>query len=58
MTMTTLKDKLTGAVESVFLASIFAWSIAATVAVTVPPTREHQGTVEIHQLAPASEVSG
>ena len=50
--MSSLKEQFSNAVESVFLASILAWSVFAGVAAVSSPTATHEprGTVEIHAL--------
>ena len=50
--MTTLTERFSNAVESLFLVSILAWSVfAGAAAVTNPSvTHEQRGSVEIRQL--------
>jgi hypothetical protein len=52
MTMTSLQERLSNAVESLFLVSILAWAVFAGAAVVSNPnvTHEPRGTVEIHAL--------
>jgi hypothetical protein len=50
--MTSLKERLSNAVESLFLVSILAWSVFAGAAAVSNPTVTHEprGTVEIHAV--------
>ena len=50
--MTTLTERLSNAVESLFLASILAWSVFAGAAAVsdTSVTHEPRGSVEIRQL--------
>jgi hypothetical protein len=52
MTMNTFKDRLSNAVESLFLVSILAWSVFAGAAAVSSPSALHEprGTVEIRAL--------
>jgi hypothetical protein len=52
MTMTSLKEQFSSAVESLFLVSILAWSVFAGAAAVSSPsvTDEPRGSVEIHAL--------
>jgi hypothetical protein len=52
MTMNTLKDRLSNAVESLFLVSILAWSVFAGAAAVSNPSVLHEprGSVEIHAV--------
>jgi hypothetical protein len=52
MTMNTLKERFSNAVESLFLFSILAWSIFAGAAAMSSPsvTHEPRGTVEIRAI--------
>jgi hypothetical protein len=52
MTMSTLKERFSNAVESLFLASILAWSVFAGAAAMsdVSVTHEPRGSVEIHAI--------
>ena len=51
--MSSLKEQLSNVVESIFLASILAWSVFAGAAAVSSPTATHEprGTVEIRALA-------
>ncbi|HKS58387.1 MAG TPA: hypothetical protein VJS12_24025 [Steroidobacteraceae bacterium] len=53
--MTSLKERFSNAVESLFLGSILVWSVLAGAAAVSNPlaTHEPRGTVEIHALADA-----
>ena len=50
--MSSLKEQLSNVVESIFLASILAWSVFAGAAALSSPTATHEprGTVEIRAL--------
>lgn len=50
--MNTFKDRLSNAVESLFLVSILAWSVFAGAAAVSSPSALHEprGSVEIHAL--------
>ncbi len=50
--MSSLKEQFSNVVESVFMASILAWSVFAGAAAVSSPTATHEprGTVEIHAL--------
>jgi hypothetical protein len=50
--MTTLKERFSNAVESLFLASVLAWSVLAGAAAVsdASVTREPRGSVEIQAL--------
>lgn len=50
--MSSLKEQLSNVVESIFLASILAWSVFAGAAAVSSPTATHEprGTVEIRAL--------
>ena len=50
--MSSLKERFSNVVESVFLVSILAWSVFAGAAAVSSPTVTHEprGTVEIHAL--------
>ena len=50
--MSSLKEQFSNIVESVFLASILAWSVFAGAAAVSNPTVTHEprGTVEIHAI--------
>jgi hypothetical protein len=52
MTMTSLQERLSNAVESLFLVSILAWSVFAGAAAVSNATVTHEarGSVEIHAL--------
>jgi hypothetical protein len=52
MTMTSLKERFSNAVESLFLVSILAWSVFAGAAAVsnLTVTHEPRGSVEIHAL--------
>jgi hypothetical protein len=55
MIMTTLKERFSNAVESLFLGSILVWSVFAGAAAVSNPmvTHEPRGTVEIRAIADA-----
>lgn len=50
--MTSLKERFSNAVESLFLVSILGWAVFAGAAVVSNPSATHEprGTVEIHAL--------
>jgi hypothetical protein len=50
--MSSLKEQFSNVVESIFLASILAWSVFAGAAALSSPTATHEprGTVEIRAL--------
>jgi hypothetical protein len=50
--MSSFKEQLSNLVESVFLASILAWSVFAGAAAVSSPSATHEprGSVEIHAL--------
>jgi hypothetical protein len=50
--MSSLKEQFSNVVESVFMASILAWSVFAGAAAISSPTATHEprGTVEIYAL--------
>jgi hypothetical protein len=52
MTMTSLKERFSNAVESLFLVSMLAWSLFAGAAAvsSTAVTHEPRGSVEIHAL--------
>jgi hypothetical protein len=52
MTMTTLQERFSNAIESFFLVSILAWSVLAGAAAVSDTTTTHErrGSVEIHAL--------
>ncbi len=54
--MSTLKERFSNAIESLFLASILAWSVFAGAAAVSDPTvtREPRGSVEIHAINDAA----
>lgn len=46
-----LKERLNGALDSLFLAMFLAWTVGTTVALLIPEGgRERQGVVEIYSL--------
>jgi hypothetical protein len=52
MTMNSLKERFSNAVESLFLVSILAWSVFAGAAAVSNPSATHEprGSVEIRQI--------
>jgi hypothetical protein len=52
MTMTSLKERFSNLVESLFLVSVLAWSVFAGAAAVSNPmaTHEPRGSVEIHAI--------